>query len=160
MSGSSHRNRRLLIAGTAALAALAIVLPVVGVLMAPHNDRQSATSTSTTTTTKPVLTIKPLSVRPVIDALVTTPDQCPPPAPTPPNQPLRTCDIAQAAVYDLGPEEVQLQLTDVDSFKSPLTNGYTVQMTMTSESPQDFARFTRIRPRHAASGRSGRTARP
>ncbi|MCI4676043.1 SecDF P1 head subdomain-containing protein [Candidatus Mycolicibacterium alkanivorans] len=141
MTDTSRRNRRILIAITAALAAAAIVVPVLGVLMAPAMMKNQA-STPITTTTKPVPTIKPVALRPVIRAIVTTPDQCEPPPPTPPDQPLRTCDITKTAVYDLGPEDLRPQLTDVDSFLNPLTNKQLVQVTMTEESTTDFARYT------------------
>ena len=36
---------------------------------------------------------------------------------------MRTCDITRTAVYELGPEALRLQLTDVDSFLNPLTGG-------------------------------------
>ena len=113
MTDPARRNRRILIAITAALAAVA-----------------------------PVLTIKPLALRSVIGAFVTTPEECVPPPPTPPEQPLRTCDITQTAVYDLGPEDLRLQLTDVDSFLNPLTGKQLVQVTLTNESTTAFAQYT------------------
>jgi preprotein translocase subunit SecD len=142
MTDTARRNRRILIAITAALAAAAIVVPVLGVLMAPAMMKDQPTAAITTTTTKPVLTIKPLALRPVIGAFVTTPEECVPPPPTPPDQPLHTCDITQTAVYDLGPEDLRLQLTDVDSFLNPLTNKQLVQITMTTESTAAFAQYT------------------
>ncbi len=67
MTDNSLRNRRIMIAIVAAVAAIAIVVPVAGVLLAPllnkHQDLDSALTT--TTTTPPPLTIKPLSLRPV-----------------------------------------------------------------------------------------------
>jgi preprotein translocase subunit SecD len=142
MTDTTRRNRRILIAVTAALAAAAIVVPVLGVLMAPTMMKNQPTAAITTTTTKPVLTIKPVALRPVIGAFVTTPEECVPPPPTPPDQPLHTCDITQTAVHDLGPEDLRLQLTDVASFLNPLTNKQLVQITMTTESTTDFARYT------------------
>jgi preprotein translocase subunit SecD len=142
MTDPSRRNRRILIAITAALAAAAIVVPVIGVLLAPTMMKNQDTTPITTTTTQPVLTIKPVALRPVIGAFVTTPDECVSPPPTPPDQPLRTCDIAKTAVYDLGPEELRLQLTDVDSFLNPLTGKQLAQVTLTSESTTAFAQYT------------------
>jgi len=142
MTDPSRRNRRILIAVTAALAAAAIVVPVIGVLLAPTMMKNQATTPITTTTTQPVLTIKPVALRPVIGAFVTTPEECLPPPPTPPDQPLRTCDITKTAVYDLGPEELRLQLTDVDSFLNPLTGKQLVQVTLTNESTTAFAQYT------------------
>jgi hypothetical protein len=144
MTDNARRNRRILIAVTAALAAAAIVLPVLGVLLAPGvlNKQQQADTMVTTTTTPPVLTIKPLALRPVLGAFVTKPEDCVPPPPTPPDQPLHICDILKSAVYDLGPEELRLQLVDVDSFLNPLTNKQLVQVTMTTESARAFADYT------------------
>lgn len=142
MTDPSRRNRRILIAVTAVLASAAIVVPVIGVLLAPTMMKNQATTPMTTTTTQPVLTIKPVALRPVIGAFVTTPEECVPPPPTPPDQPLRTCDITKTAVYDLGPEELRLQLTDVDSFLNPLTGKQLVQVTLTNESTTAFAQYT------------------
>lgn len=142
MIDAARRNRRILISITAVLAVVAIVVPLQSLLLAPHADREQAGPVTPTTTTTPVFTIKPLGVRPVRTAFVIKPEDCPPPDPTPPDQPMRTCDIARTAVYELGPEEVRLQLTDVDSFKNPLTNGYTVQISMTNESAKEFIGFT------------------
>jgi preprotein translocase subunit SecD len=141
MSDFRRRNRRMLIAVMAAISAAAIVVPVLGVLLAPGLNREVAAPTTTTTTT-PVLTIKPLSVRPVISAFVTTPDQCPPPASVAPDQPMRICDITKTAVYELQPEALKVQLTDVDSFLNPITGVQLVQMTMTNDSASAFGQFT------------------
>jgi preprotein translocase subunit SecD len=45
-------------------------------------------------------------------------------------------------VYELGPEALRIQLTDVDSFLNPLTAKQTVQVTMTEESARAFADYT------------------
>ncbi len=142
MTETSRRNRRILIAITAALAAAAIVLPVLGVLLAPAMTKNQQSTPITTTTTTPVLTIKPLALRPVNGAFVIKPEDCVPPPPTPPDQPLRTCDVTKTAVYDLAPEDLRIQLTDVDAFLNPLTGKQMVQITMTNESTADFARYT------------------
>ena len=142
MTDPARRNRRILIAITAALAAVAIIVPVLGVLIVPSMMKDQATTQISTTTTQPVLTIKPLALRSVIGAFVTTPEECVPPPPTPPEQPLRTCDITKTAVYDLGPEDLRLQLTDVDSFLNPLTGKQLVQVTLTNESTTAFAQYT------------------
>src|SRR4051812_48513317 len=144
MTETPRRNRRIIIALTAALAAAAIVLPVLGVLLAPGvlNKQQDVASLTTTTTTPPPLTIKPLSLRPVSGAFVVRPGDCDPPPPTPPEAPLRICDILKSAVYELGPQALTVQLTDVDSFLNPLTAKQMVQVTMTPESARAFADFT------------------
>ena len=145
MTDSKRRNRRILFAILAAVASAATVIPMMMGLLAPALDRGSNTPI-TPTTTKPPLTIKPLAVRPVISAFVTTPEQCPAPAPAPPpDQPMRVCDITKTAVYEMGPEGMRLQLTNVDSFRNPLTNVEVVQMSMTPESAQQFSQFTASR---------------
>lgn len=142
MSKTTKRGRRILFAVLAAVAAAATVVPIVMGLVATQFSRQADTPV-TPTTTKPPLTIKPLGVRPVVSAFVTTPEQCPPPVPAPPpDQPLRLCDLDKTAVYEMGPEGLRLQLTNVDSFHNPLTNGEVVQMSMTPESAQEFSTFT------------------
>lgn len=142
MSQRKGRNRKILIAVMAALSAVAIIVPIAGTLLAWKFDGNGAETPVTTTTTKPPLTIKPLPVRPVVSAFVTTPDQCPPPDPVPPDQPMRICDINKTAVYELQPEALRVQLTDVDSFLNPLTGVQLVQMTMTNESAEEFGKFT------------------
>jgi hypothetical protein len=65
--------------------------------------------------------------------------------PAAPDQPTRICDINKTAVYELGPEGLRLDLTNVDSFLNPLTGVQLVQMTMTAESSKQFAEFTATR---------------
>lgn len=143
MSDSKKRNRRILIGVFSAVSAAIVIVPFVIGLLAPALNRNNTSTPITTTTTKPVITIKPLPVRPVISAFVTTPEQCPAPVPAPaPDKPLRICDINKTAVYDMGPEGMRLELTNVDSFHNPLTNGEVVQMSMTPETSKKFAEFT------------------
>lgn len=141
---NKQRNRRILFAILAAVSATAIVVPaLVGLLSSTRMARERAAATAPTTTTKPVITIKPLPIRPVISAFVTTPEQCPvPPPTTPPDQPLRVCDINRTAVYDMGPEALRIELTNVDTFRNPLTGVETVQMSMTNESALQFGQYT------------------
>ncbi|MCX2930188.1 hypothetical protein ORI20_07875 [Mycobacterium sp. CVI_P3] len=145
MPDYSRRNRRIVIAVVAALAAAAIVVPVLGVLLTPGvlKKQTDTAMLTTTTTTPPPLTIKPLALRPVDGpAYVPQGDDCAPPPPTPPEAPLRTCDILKSAVYQLGPEVLRLQPVDVDSFLNPLTAKQVVQVTMTQESARAFADYT------------------
>ncbi len=142
MTDTRKRNRRILIAVMAAISAAATTVPLLLGFLAPQMNR-GATEMVTPTTTAPPLTIKPLPVRPVVSAFVTTPDQCPPPTPAPPDQPMRICDIAKTAVYELQPEALRVQLTNVDSFRNPLTGVELVQMTMTDESATEFGAFTK-----------------
>jgi len=138
----SKGRRNALIAVLAVPAIIGLVVPGLGLV-----NFQKATEpvTPTTTTTAPALTIKPLPVRTVVSGFVTTPEQCPAPAPTPPEKPIRVCDLTKTAVYELEPEGLRLQLTNVDSFRNPLTGVELVQMSMTPESAQQFAEFTGAR---------------
>ncbi len=142
MSDTKKRNRRIMIAVMAAISSAAIVVPMLIGLLAPKANRGAA-GPITPTSTAPPLTIKPLAVRPVVSAFVTTPDQCPaPPKPMPRDQPVRICDIDKTAVYELGPEALRVQLTTVDNFRNPLDGVETVQMTMTNDSAKQFGKFT------------------
>jgi len=144
MTDTKKRNKRILIAVMAAISSVAIIVPLVSALLGLFGSGKfgDANGPITSTSTTPVLTIKPLSVRPVVSAFVTTPEQCPAPAPTPPDQPLRICDITKTAVYELKPEAMRVQLTRVDSFRNPLDGIETVQMAMTNESAEQFGKFT------------------
>ena len=144
MSTSSKRNRKIVIGVLAAIAVASVIaIPLTGLLstLGITKARDQVVS-ATPTSTKPVITIKPLPVRPVLSAFVTTPDRCPPPAPLAPDQPARICDIPKTAGYELGPEAMQLELVNADSFRNPLTNVEVVQMSMTNETASRFQAFT------------------
>lgn len=144
MTDSKKRNRRILIAVMAAISSVAIIVPLVSALLGLFSAGKfgEADGPVTTSSTPPAYTIKPLAVRPVVSAFVTTPDQCPPPTPVPPDQPMRICDINKTAVYELKPEALRVQLTKVDSFVNPLTGVQTVEMSMTQRSAEEFETFT------------------
>ena len=55
---------------------------------------------------------------------------------------MRICDISKTAVYELKPEAMRVQLTRVDSFRNPIDGVETVQMAMTTESAEQFGKFT------------------
>ncbi|TPG33751.1 hypothetical protein EAH80_16045 [Mycobacterium hodleri] len=120
---------------------------VVGVAMAfLTKDRGEAaqhTTTMPTTRTPPVIGI-PLAVRPVVEVpLVANPDDCPPvPPPTPPEAPIRVCDVDKAAVYQLGPVALGLNLTGATETKLPTSEFHTVQMSMDPASSAAFAQYT------------------
>ncbi len=144
MTDNPGRKKRI-IGLVAALAVAAVVLPGFGVLVIPgffNQSQDAADISATTTTTPPPLTIKPVQLRPVNGAYVIRPGDCDPPPPTPPDAPLRICDFQKSAVFDLGPEALTLQLTDVDSFLNPLTAKQLVQITMTPESARAFGDYT------------------
>lgn len=138
---TKKRNQRILFALIAAIASVAIVVPSMSALLFSRTV-PDVDDLPTPTTTAPVVTIKPLPVRPVVSAFVTSPEQCPPPDPVPPAEPARICDITRTAVYELGPEALQLQLIKVEAFRNPLTGVQVVQMSMTDESSKQFAAFT------------------
>lgn len=134
-------SHKLMLGFMSALAAVSVIVPIVSSFMSARHHRDPI-PTAPTTTSKPALTIKPLSIRPVVSAFVTTPDQCPPPAPVPPNKPARICDVDKTAVYELLPEAMKIQPTNVDAFLNPLTGVQLVQLTMTTESSEEFGKFT------------------
>jgi len=144
-SKSKKRNQRILMAVVGTIAAAAAIVPMGLGLVTARQVSQQPDLPTPTTTVAPALTIKALPVRPVISAFVTTPEQCPDPPVPPPDQPTRICDINKTAVYELGPEGLQLDLVNVDSFLNPLTGVQLVQMTMTPESSTKFAEFTAAR---------------
>lgn len=144
MTDNKKRNRRILIAVMAAISSVAIIVPLMSALLGLFGSSRfrDADGPVTTTSTTPVYTIKPLSIRPVVSAFVTSPEQCPPATPGPPDQPLRICDISKTAVYELQPEALRVQLTKVDTFMNPLNGAQTVEMTMTKEASEQFGKFT------------------
>lgn len=144
MSDTKKRTRRIILGVLVGLAAAATVAPALTGLVSAlglNNEKKNAEPVPTTTKAQ-VLTIKPLPVRPVISAFVTTPEQCPPATPAPPDQPMRICDINRTAVYELGPEGTRVQLVNADTFRNPLTGVQVVQMTLTKESAQQFGPYT------------------
>ena len=144
-SNTKKRNQRIVRAVIGIIAAGAAIVPLGLGLLTARQVSQEPDLPTPTTTAAPALTIKPLPVRPVISAFVTTPEQCPDPPVPPPDQPTRICDITRTAVYELGPEGLSLDLVNVDSFLNPLTGVQLVQMTMTPESSTKFAEFTAAR---------------
>lgn len=141
MSDTKKRNRQIIFGVIAAAASIGLVVQTISTLLFSRPATE-ADNLPIPTTSAPALTIKPLPVRPVISAFVTTPEQCPPPKPVPPDKPMRVCDINKTAVYEMGPEGLRVQLTNVDSFLNPLTGVELVQMTMTPESAKEFGQFT------------------
>jgi preprotein translocase subunit SecD len=86
----------------------------------------------------------PLAVRPVVAVpLVANAEDCPPvPPPTPPEAPIRVCDVDKAAVYELGPVALALNLTGATETKLPTSEFHTVQMSMDQASSTAFAQYT------------------
>lgn len=132
-----------MIAVLASIGIFAMVATTVAAVVMPlllHGDESAQRTASTTTT--PTAYIAPLTVRPVVQALVATPDQCKPGPPTPPTAPLRTCDVEKKAEYQLGPEALRLSLTGAISIKLPMSEFYAVQLTMDPESGARFGQYT------------------
>ena len=96
-----------------------------------------------TTRTPEVIGI-PLAVRPVVEVpLVANPEDCPAvPPPMPAEAPVRTCDVDKAAVYQLGPVALALNLIGATETKLPTSEFHTVQMSMDPASSAAFAQYT------------------
>jgi len=138
-----------MIAALASLGILAMVGTTLAAVLMPLfvNTRGPAPRdvSALPTATTPAVYIAPLSVRPVDQALVATPEQChpgPPPPPPPPGEPLVACDVDRKAEYHLGPVALQLELTSATSFKLPLSQFYGVQMSMDAGSGTQFGQYT------------------
>jgi hypothetical protein len=144
MTENPKLRRRIMIAVMAAVSAAAIIIPMINMLFMAQMVPDDVPVATKTTTAKPSGLIRPVSVRPVISAFVTTPDQCPPPAiAAPADQPMKVCDVTRTAVYDLAPEGVKLALTNVESFKNPLTGANIVQLSMTKDASKTFTQYTK-----------------
>ncbi|MBJ7341782.1 hypothetical protein [Mycolicibacterium sp.] len=147
-SGEPWTVRRVMIALLATIGILAMVSTiVVGVATAFLTKDQGAapqrTAAMPTARTPPVIGI-PLAVRPVLEPpLVANPEDCPAvPPPTPPEVPIRVCDVDKAAVYQLGPVALALNLTGATETKLPTSDFHTVQMSMDATSSTAFAQYT------------------
>ena len=146
--GEPWTARRIMVALLASIGILAMISTiVVGVAMAFLMKDQGRAAQRTpampTAITPPVIGI-PLAVRPVVEVpLVANPEDCPPiPPPTPPEAPIRVCDVDRAAVYQLGPVALSLNLTGATETKLPTSDFHTVQLSMSAESSADFAKYT------------------
>lgn len=140
-----RRTNRILLIILGSVSALMTFLMLIGPNLFPliSGYLTDKADPQTPTSAKPAMTIKPLPVRPVVSAFVTTPAQCPPPArAAAPDKPIRVCDIPRTAVYELGPQALTLQLINADSIHDPLTGVEVVQISMTSESAEDFSKYT------------------
>ena len=142
------QRRKRLIAITAALVGLTIVVPLAGALLHQvfGTEQPPPARVVPSLPTAAESTIKPLMVRSVISAEVAAPDQCLPAALAVPEVApgtLRTCNFAKTELYTLGADDVRLQLTAVNPMPSlAVANSYTVQVLMTAESATTFHDFT------------------
>lgn len=135
-----------LLAMVALTGSIGIVVAIIGaVLTQLTGDRQGDPAPSSPrTSTAPASNIEPLPVRPVQE--VRSPDECPPPQGPPPvlspSAVVTACDMTRTAAYVLAPQAIELQLTRVDSVKSPLSEYYVVQVTMQPASARAFGDLT------------------
>lgn len=134
-----------LLAVVALTGSLGVVVAIIGsIWLQLTGDKQPDAGRSTPTSSAPAANIKPLPVRPVQE--VRSPEACPPaPGPPPVLQPtavVTACDITRSAAYVLGPQAIELQLTRVDSVKSPTSEFYVVRVTMQAASAAAFGDLT------------------
>jgi preprotein translocase subunit SecD len=129
---------------------LASVILLGAVICGCQSPQQSASPTSSTNTTAPTTTaptttqsagpaakIQPSPIRPVRNEQPTMPEKCPatnPNAPVAATDVLTTCSLDRTFLYTLGPEALQLGLTQVDSPKSSRSGGYEVGLTLDASS--------------------------
>jgi hypothetical protein len=131
----------------ASLGILAMLGTVVAGLVLPFITRApdrgaAAQERLPPTSTLPAVVIPPLAVRPVVEAHVAAPEQCPGPVPSPLSDPLQACDIDRTATFALGPTAMQLRLTGVRSVKSPTDDFYVIRVDMDAASSAAFADYT------------------
>jgi SecD-like export protein len=146
-TGERWSARKMTIAVLASIGIVAMLSTiVVGVAMSllMKDQGQAAPRPSVTPTARaPVVIGAPLAVRPVVEQpLVATPEDCPAGVPTPPSDPVRLCDVDNAAVYQLGPVALRLNLTGATETKLPTSDFHTVQMSMDPDSSTAFAQYT------------------
>jgi hypothetical protein len=140
-------RRRITIAVLASLGILAMVGTTLGGVLMPFLAKEFGappprSALSTPTTTVPPIVGKPLAVRPVVQALMATPQECELPPPPPPDQPQQACDLDKTARYDMGPVALLLNLTGAKAVKLPLSEFYSVQLAMDPGSGTAFAGYT------------------
>jgi hypothetical protein len=140
-------RRKITIAILASIGILAMIGTTVAALVMPflQPDPKAAPPrpVATPTSTEPQLVIKPLAVRPVVEAFQAQPGQCdPPPPPLPPTEPQPACDVERKAHYQLQPVALELGLTNAKSLKLPNNEFYSVQIVMDTKSSADFLQFT------------------
>ncbi|BBX43823.1 hypothetical protein MSIM_52740 [Mycobacterium simiae] len=86
-----------------------------------------------------------MPVRTVEKSQPTSPDKCPainPAVPTPPGNPLVTCDLDRTTKYTLGPETMRLDLLHVAAPKPLTSDFYEVNLTLDAASATAWAAFT------------------
>lgn len=124
---------------------------LAGCHAAPHPAAPSSSTSiaAPPTTPAPVARIAPLPVRTVEKSQPTSPDKCPainPAVPTPPGNPLVTCDLDRTTKYTLGPETMRLDLLHVAAPKPLTSDFYEVNLTLDAASATAWAAFTTAHP--------------
>lgn len=138
---------RKFLAVVALIGSVAVIVAVISTVwtqIVTRGTDESPPAPTSRPVVAPAANIKPLPVRPVQE--VRTPDECPsaqgPPPLLVPADVVTVCDMTRTAAYVLGPEAVRLQLTGVDSVKSPASDFHVVRVTMQPASAAAFADLT------------------
>ncbi len=126
----------------AVLSIVATLSPQFTRLVSALDTRDLHATSAAASTTAPLPNFKPLSVRPVVSTSAIAPPQCPPAHQVLPRQPLRVCDLAGTSIYELGPEALSVDLTNVASVRNPITGVELVQVTMTPTSASQLGQFS------------------
>jgi hypothetical protein len=139
-------RRKIVIAVVASIGIFGMVATTVAAVVMPfltdHGDASAQHRANGPTPTTPSVYIAPLIVRPVVQTLAATPEECKPGPPSAPAEPLSACDVEQKAQYQLGPEALRLNLTGASSIKLPMSEFYAVQLTMDQSSGASFGQYT------------------
>jgi hypothetical protein len=147
LSTGRWTRRKITIAVLASIGILAMVgttfASIAMPFLQPDPGDVPARAQPTPTSTEPRLVIKPLAVRPVVEAFQAQPGQCePPPPPAPPVDPQPACDVERKAHYQLQPVAIELGLTNAKTIKLPTSEFYSVQIVMDTRSSAAFAQYT------------------
>lgn len=110
----------------------------------PDASGPGPTTAALTTTTVPPVPIAPLTVRPIVEAFVPTPEQClAPPPPVPATEVLMTCDVGMTGVFTLSPTVLELEVTSVEMISVLPSAPPAVRIGLTESSQAAFATYTR-----------------
>jgi hypothetical protein len=149
MIGRRHTDLvRKAVAMVALIGCLLIGVAITGsvwIVISGNQVRLPWARNTTTAVTPPPENIRPIQVRPVQEALVATAEQCPREGPPPvaaPSDILSACDFKNTATYALGAQVMELQLTHVETAKSPMSQSDVVRLTMQWSSAAAFSTYT------------------
>jgi hypothetical protein len=148
VSSGRWSRRRIIVTVLGSLGILAMVGTTLGAVVMPFVAKDSVAPPSrsaitTPSSTVPAIVMQPLAVRPVVQALVATPEECQQLPPPPPLEvPQQACDLERTARYEMEPVALRLNLTGVKSVKLPMSEFYSVQLAMDPGSGAAFAGYT------------------